>query len=58
MSASAKSDTPRTDADCEAVKKLFKDATGVDVEVKTINGEFVVTDPLGEEYKTGLVRKQ
>ena len=31
------SDTPRTDADCEAVKKLFKNATGVDVQVKAEN---------------------
>lgn len=58
MTASAKSDTPRTDADCEAVRQLFKRLTGVDVEVKTVNGEFVVTDHACDEYKTGLVRKQ
>lgn len=46
------------DADCEFVKRLFKREAGVDVEVKTVNGEFVVTDPAGDEYKIGLVRKQ
>jgi F420-0:gamma-glutamyl ligase len=46
------------DNDCEQVKRLFKQITGVDVQVKTVNGEFIVTDPDGQEFKTGLVRKQ
>lgn len=46
------------DPDCEYVKRLFKRTTGVDVEVKTVNGEFIVTDPYGQELNTGLVRKQ
>lgn len=46
------------DPDCEYVKRLFKRTTGVDVEVKTVNGEFIVTDPDGQEFNTGLVRKQ
>jgi hypothetical protein len=52
------SETQNTDAACEYVRELFKQLTGVDVQVKTVNGEFVVTDPAGDEYKTGLVRKQ
>ena len=46
------------DADCEHVRLIFKKATGVDVTVKTVNGEFIVTDPDGQEFNTGLVRKQ
>lgn len=42
----------------EAVKKLFKDATGVNVGVRVDNGEFILIDPAGQEFKTGLVRKQ
>ena len=46
------------DPDCEAVRLLFKNATGVDVTVRVVNGEFYITDPRGDEYRTGLVRKQ
>ena len=46
------------DPACEAVKRLFKGVTGVDVEVKIVNGEFIVTDPCGQEFNTGLARKQ
>ena len=46
------------DTDCEQVRILFKRITGVDVQVKTVNGEFIVTDPDGQEFNTGLVRKQ
>jgi len=49
---------PPIDKDCEYVKQLFKRITGVDVEVKTVNGEFIVTDHDGHEFNTGLVRKQ
>lgn len=42
----------------EYVKKLFKNVTGVDVVVRVDNGEFIVTDPAGQEFRTGLVRKQ
>ena len=42
----------------EGVKKLFKDSTGVDVEVRVENGEFIVIDPEGQEFRSGLVRKQ
>ena len=49
---------PTLDEDCEYVKRLFKRITGVDVEVKTVNGEFIVIDPDGQEFNTGLVRKQ
>lgn len=41
----------------EAVRLLFKNATGVDVGVRVENGEFIVTDPAGQEFRTGLVRK-
>jgi len=49
---------PTIDRDAEYVRELFKQITGVDVEVKTVNGEFIVTDPDGQEFNTGLVRKQ
>lgn len=52
-----KSPLPR-DHGVEGVKKLFKDATGVDVEVRVENGEFIVIDPTGQEFRSGLVRKQ
>lgn len=41
----------------DAVKSLFKKITGVDVDVRVENGEFIVIDPLGQEFRTGLVRK-
>ncbi len=47
---------PRDDG-AEAVKSIFKRATGVDVSVRVVNGEFYVTDPDGQEFRTGLVRK-
>lgn len=47
---------PRDDG-AEAVKSLFKRLTGVDVGVRVVSGEFFVTDPGGQEFKTGLVRK-
>jgi len=34
-----------TDRGIEDVKRLFKDATGVDVDVRVENGEFIVIDP-------------
>ncbi len=46
------------DADCEYVRQMFKRITGVDVEVRTVNGRFFVTDPDGQEFDTGLARKQ
>lgn len=42
----------------EAVKALFKQATGVDVGVRVENGEFIVIDPDGQEFRSGLVRRQ
>ncbi len=42
----------------EGVKKLFKESTGVDVDVRVENGEFIVIDPNGQEFPSGLVRKQ
>lgn len=42
----------------DGVKKLFKDSTGVDVDVRVENGEFIVIDPEGQEFRSGLVRKQ
>lgn len=47
---------PRDD-DAEYVKALFKLTTGVDVSVRFHNGEFYVTYPDGQEFRTGLVRK-
>ena len=47
----------QSDDGSEAVKSLFKRATGVDVSVRIVNGEFYVTDPDGQEFKTGLARK-
>lgn len=41
----------------ETVKAMFKRVTGADVDVRVVNGEFYVTDPEGQEFKTGLVRK-
>jgi len=41
----------------EAVKRLFKDATGVTVDVRVEDGEFIVIDPAGQEFRSGLVRK-
>ncbi len=41
----------------EAVKLLIKSATGVDVGVRVENGEFIVIDPSGQEFRSGLVRK-
>lgn len=41
----------------EAVKRLFKDVTGVAVDVRVENGEFIVVDPAGQEFRSGLVRK-
>lgn len=52
------SDTPLTDADCERVRKLVKDATGVDVTVTVVDGRFVITDPDGQDFDSGLVRLQ
>ena len=49
---------PCTDDDCEYVRKLFLRATGVAVKVRIENGQFVVTDPNGDDCNTGLVRKQ
>lgn len=46
------------DSGIEAVKRLFKNVTGVDVEVRVDQGEFIVIDPNGQEFRTGLVRKQ
>jgi len=46
------------DADCAYVEHLIKKITGVDVIAKTVNGDFVVTDPAGQEFKIGLMRKQ
>ena len=48
----------KADQDCEYVKAIFKRATGVDVKVRIHNGKFMVTDPAGEEFDSGLVRKQ
>lgn len=45
------------DSGADAVKAIFKRATGVDVAVRVVNGEFFVTDPDGQEFNTGLVRK-
>ena len=45
------------DNGAEEVKALFKHVTGVDVSVTVQNGEFYVTDPDGQEFRTGLVRK-
>lgn len=45
------------DNGAEEVKELFKRVTGVDVSVRCDNGEFYVTDPDGQEFRTGLVRK-
>ena len=53
------SDTPRTDEDdCERVRQIVMDATGVDVSVKIVDGKFVITDPDGQEFDSGLVRLQ
>jgi hypothetical protein len=52
-----KKQLPR-DYGIDGVKKLFKDSTGVDVEVRVENGEFIVIDPEGQEFRSGLVRKQ
>lgn len=46
------------DSGIEAVKRLFKNSTGVDVDVRVENGEFIVIDPNGQEFRSGLVRKQ
>jgi len=46
------------DMGIEGVKRLFKNTTGVDVEVRVDNGEFIVIDPEGQEFRSGLVRKQ
>ena len=46
------------DSGIEAVKNLFKNVTGDDVDVRVENGEFIVIDPAGQEFMTGLVRKQ
>jgi len=46
------------DMGIEGVKLLFKNATGVDVDVRVENGEFIVIDPEGQEFRSGLVRKQ
>lgn len=46
------------DSDCERVRQLVKEQTGVDVSVKVIDGRFIITDPDGQEMDTGLVRKQ
>lgn len=53
-----RSPAQKKDADCEYVRELFKRVTGVDVKVRVVNGQFTVTDPAGDEYDTGLVRKQ
>ena len=45
------------DTGIEAVKRLFKDAAGVDVDVRVDNGEFIVIDPNRQEFRSGLVRK-
>ena len=45
------------DNGAEEVKALIKRVTSVDVSVWCQNGEFYVTDPDGQEFKTGLVRK-
>jgi len=50
-----KSPLPRDDG-AEEVRDMFKRVTGVDVKVRVVNGEFFVTDPDGQEFKTGLVR--
>lgn len=50
--------TPPPDADCEYVRLLFLRATGVHVQVKIVDTKFIVTDPDGQEFDTGLVRKQ
>lgn len=42
----------------EGVRRLFKTVTGVDVDVRVDQGEFIVIDPNGQEFRTGLVRKQ
>lgn len=42
----------------EGVKKLFKNVTGDDVDVRVDNGEFIVIDPAGQEFRSGLARKQ
>lgn len=47
---------PRDDG-AEAVKAIFKRATGVDVSLRVVNGEFYVTDPDGQEFRIRLVRK-
>ena len=46
------------DKDCETVRKLVKEQTGVDVTVKVVDGRFVITDPAGQEMDSGLVRLQ
>lgn len=46
------------DMGIEGVKRLFKNATGVDVDVRVENGEFIVIDQYGQEFRSGLVRKQ
>lgn len=46
------------DNGAEAVKALFKQATGVDVGIRIENGEFIVIDPNGQEFRSGLVRRQ
>lgn len=45
------------DSGIEGVKALFKRVTGVDVDVRVENGEFIVIDPNGQEFRSGLVRK-
>ena len=54
------SDTPRAEQDQDRIyiKELIQHITGVDVTVKVIDGEFIVTDPAGQDYNIGLVRKQ
>ena len=58
MTAPTSEEVVTEDADCAYIEQLFKSITGVDVVAKTVNGKFIITDPCGQEFKTGLVRKQ
>ena len=41
----------------KALKRFLLDATGVSVDVRVENGEVVLIDPAGQQFKSGLVRK-
>ena len=41
----------------KALKRFLLNATGVTVDVRVENGEVILIDPAGQQFKSGLVRK-